>query len=69
MKKLIDKFRLFFLVSIVFFGFILLYPFIICLCFFGNEKISKAIIQVVNKSLSVISLFVWLKTLSENEKI
>jgi hypothetical protein len=65
MKKLIDKFTMFFLVSIVLFGFILLYPFIVCLCFIGNEKISKAIIELINKSLSVISLFVWLKSISE----
>jgi len=65
MKKIIDKFRLFFVVSIVLFVFILLYPFIICFCFIGNEKISKAIVELINKSLSVISLFVWLKSISE----
>jgi hypothetical protein len=65
MKKLIDKFRLFFLVSIVLFGFILLYPLVVCLCFIGNDKISKAIVELINKSLSVISLLVWLKSISE----
>lgn len=65
MKKLIAKFRLFFLVSIVLFGFILLYPLVVLLCFIGNDKISKAIVELINKSLSVISLLVWLKTLSE----
>jgi nitrogen fixation/metabolism regulation signal transduction histidine kinase len=51
MKKLIDKFRLFFVVSIVLIGFILLYPIIVCLCFIVNDKISKAIEELINKCI------------------
>lgn len=65
MKKLIAKFRLFFVVSIVLFVFILLYPLIVVLCFIVEEKVKKEIVELIIKSHSVVSLIVWLKSISE----
>ena len=67
MKKLIAKFRLFFVVSIVLFVFILLYPLIAVLCFIVEEKVKKDIVELISKSYSFLQLIVWLKSLSDRE--
>jgi len=65
MKKLINKFRLFFAITVLLFGFIALYPLLVVLCFIVEEKVKKQIVELIIKSHSLFVIISWLKSISE----